>query len=87
MRGFSLNCQGAAQLNYEVLRQNVLAELRAPLAEPRTTRVMQSHTIQRQAKSYTPPYPNQPQRLPFGVYQKSGGSGHGPKHFPMATRG
>ena len=53
VRGFSLNCQGAAQLNYEVLRQNVLAELRAPLAEPPTTRVMQSHTIQRQAKSYT----------------------------------
>ena len=47
VRGFSLNCQGAAQLNYEVLRQNVLAELHAPFAEPRTTRVTQSHTIQR----------------------------------------
>ena len=53
VRGFSLNCQGAAQLNYEVLQQNVLAELHAPLAEPCTTHVTQSHTIQRQAKSYT----------------------------------
>ena len=48
-----LNCQGAAQLNYHVLRQNVLDELHTPLAEPRTTRVTQSHTIQRQAKDYT----------------------------------
>ena len=53
VRGFSLNCQGAAQLNYHVLRQNVLDELHTPLAEPRTTRVTQSHTIQRQAKDYT----------------------------------
>ena len=53
VRGFSLNCQGAAQLNYDVLRQNVLDELHTPLAEPRTTRVTQSHTIQRQAKDYT----------------------------------
>ena len=53
VRGFSLNCQGAAQLNYQVLRQNVLDELHTPLAEPRTTRVTQSHTIQRQAKDYT----------------------------------
>ena len=51
--GFSLNCQGAAQLNYDVLRQNVLDELHPPLAEPHTTRVTQSHTIQRQAKDYT----------------------------------
>ena len=53
VRGFSLNCQGAAQLNYEVLRPNVLDELHVPLAEPRTTRITQSHTIQRKAKSYT----------------------------------
>ena len=53
VQGFSLNCQGAAQLNYHALRQNVLDELHTPLAEPRTTRVTQSHTIQRQAKDYT----------------------------------
>ena len=53
VRGFSLNCQGASQRNYHVLRQNVLDELHTPLAEPRTTRVTQSHTIQRQAKDYT----------------------------------
>ena len=53
VQGFSLNCQGAAQLNYDVMRQNVLDELHTPLAEPCTTRVTQSHTIQRQAKDCT----------------------------------
>ena len=77
VRGFSLNCQGAAQLNYQVLRQNVLDELHTPLAEPRTTRVTQSHTIQRQAKDYTLHTRPHPQRLPFGVQQTCGGSPDG----------
>ena len=34
VRGFSLNCQGAAQLNYQVLRQNVLDELHNPWPNP-----------------------------------------------------
>lgn len=43
VRGFSLNCEGSTQLNYDVLRQNVLQEIRNTLAEPRTKRVIQSH--------------------------------------------
>ncbi|XP_068720877.1 uncharacterized protein [Montipora capricornis] len=53
VRGFSLNVEGMTQLNYEVLRQNTLDELHRPLDRPRTTRVTQSHTIQRNAKTYT----------------------------------
>ena len=53
VRGFSLNVEGSAQLNYDVLRQNTLDELYHPLDEPRTTCVTQSHTIQRNAKTYT----------------------------------
>ena len=52
VRGFSLNVQGQEQLNYEILRDNTLAELERPLAAPRTTRVTQSHTIARDAKDY-----------------------------------
>ena len=52
VRGFSLNFQGREQLNYEILRDNTLAELERPLAAPWTTRVSQSHTIARDAKGY-----------------------------------
>ena len=45
--------EGSAQLNYHVLRTNTLHELHEPLARPRITRVHQSYTIQRDAKSYT----------------------------------
>ena len=51
VRGFSLNVQGREQLNYEILRDNTLAELERPLAAP--TRVAQLHTITRDAKGYT----------------------------------
>ena len=51
VRGFSLNVQGREQLNYEILRDNILAELERPLAAP--TRVAQLHTITRDAKGYT----------------------------------
>ena len=53
VRGFSLNVQGSAQLNYHVLCTNTLHELHDPLARPRITRVRQSHTIHRNSKSYT----------------------------------
>ena len=53
VRGFSLNVEGSAQLNYQVLRENTLQELHTPLAHPRITRVHQSHTIHRNPKSYT----------------------------------
>ena len=53
VRGFSLNVEGSAQLNYDVLRQNTLDELHHPLDKSRTTRVTQSQTIQRNSKTYT----------------------------------
>ena len=53
VRGFSLNIEGHAQLNYHVLCQNTLDELQRPLDQLRMTRVTQSHTIHRDAKSYT----------------------------------
>ena len=45
VRGFRLNSEGKAQLNYEVMRKNVLDELREPLQKPRTSQVIKSHQI------------------------------------------
>ena len=53
VRGFSLNVEGRAQLNYDIVRQNTPDELHHPPDQPRTTRVTQSHTINRNSKSYT----------------------------------
>ena len=53
IRGFSLNCEGAAQLNYEVLKQNVLSEISDPLEAPRTTPIVESTKIVRHPKTYT----------------------------------
>ena len=52
VRGFSLNSEGTAQLNYQVLRQNTLDGLERPLAAPRTTSITKSHHIVRNAKAY-----------------------------------
>ena len=52
VRGFSLNAQGVAQLNYDVLLQNTLDEIQHPKLRPRVTPVRQSHTIHRDAKQY-----------------------------------
>ena len=51
-RGFSLNAEGQAQLNYQVLKQNTLDELRAPQDQPRVTPVVQTHSVHRDAKQY-----------------------------------
>lgn len=40
VRGFTLNVLGSAQLNYEVMRQNVLEEIRQPLEERRNVEVL-----------------------------------------------
>ena len=45
VRGFSLNAEEQAQLNYQGLRQNTLDELRAPQAKPRVTPVVQTHSV------------------------------------------
>ena len=52
VKGFSLNAQGAAQLNYQVLRNNTLQELQEPLQDPRKTAIKQDYTIERNAKKY-----------------------------------
>lgn len=52
VRGFSLNAEEKAQLNYQVLRQNTLEELTDPLEEPRTRPVTQTHSIQRDPKEH-----------------------------------
>jgi len=45
VRGFRLHSEGKTQLNYEVMRQNVLDEIQKPQKKPRQTQVMKSHHI------------------------------------------
>ena len=52
VRGFSLNSEGAAQLNYKVMRQNVLDEVQKPLKNTRQIQVVKSYKIHRDAKNY-----------------------------------
>ena len=52
VRGFQLNSEGKAQLNYKVMHKNVLDEIREPLQKPRTTQVIKSHQIVRDPKTY-----------------------------------
>ena len=51
VRGFALNTEGLAHLNYAVLRQNTLDELQRPLDEPRQTAVPITYKIHRDAKT------------------------------------
>ena len=43
VRGFTLNVRGSAQLNYQVMRQNVLDEIQHPLEERRDVEVTNPH--------------------------------------------
>ena len=52
VRGFRLNSEGKSQLNYNVMRQNVLDEIQKPLLKPRQTQVIKTHQIVRDPKSY-----------------------------------
>ena len=52
VRGFRLNSEGKTQLNYDVMRQNVLDEIQHPQKEPRQTQVVKTHQIVRDAKTY-----------------------------------
>lgn len=52
VRGFSLNVEGRAQLNYRVLRQNTLDELYHPLAKARKLGVKQTYAIGQDAQWY-----------------------------------
>ena len=52
VRGFRLNSEGKTQLNYDVMRQNVLDEIQRPQKEPRQTQVVKTYQIVRDAKTY-----------------------------------
>ena len=52
VRGFSLNSEAQLYLNYEVMKQNVLDELKKPLSSPRQTVVPKSYQIERDARNY-----------------------------------
>ena len=52
VRGFRLNSEGKSQLNYNVMRQNVLDEIQKPQKHPRQTQVVKTHQIVRDPKTY-----------------------------------
>ena len=52
VRGFRLNSEGKSQLNYNVMRQNVLDEIQKPLLKPRQIQVTKTHQIVRDANTY-----------------------------------
>ena len=52
VRGFRLNSEGKTQLNYNVMRQNVLDEIQKPQKKPRETQVTKTHQIVRDPKHY-----------------------------------
>jgi len=52
VRGFRLNSEGNTQLNYSVMRQNVLDEIQKPLQKPRQTQVIKTHQIIRDPQHY-----------------------------------
>ena len=52
VQGLCLNSKGKAQLNYEVMRDNALREIRDPQSQLRQTKVMKTNQIVRDAKNY-----------------------------------
>ena len=52
VRGLCLNKKGKAQLNYKVMQDNVLKEIRDPQSQPCQTQVVKTNPIVRDAKSY-----------------------------------
>lgn len=53
VRGISLNSEGSKQLNYHVLRQNVVDEIQCPLEERRQTSIYKPYHIVRNSKDYS----------------------------------
>ena len=47
LRGFTLNVRGAAVLNFQTMKDNILAELENPLDDRRTTNVVTPYYFQR----------------------------------------
>ena len=53
VRGISLNSEGSKQLNFPILRQNVLDDIQEPLTKARQTVVRKPYHIVQQAKDYS----------------------------------
>ena len=53
VRGFTLNARGHEQLNFELLKTNVIDEVTAPLDEPCVLPVHNPHKIRRDAENKT----------------------------------
>ena len=52
VRGFRPNSEGKAQLNYDIMRENVMNEIRDPQNQPRQTQVVKTNQIVRDARNY-----------------------------------
>ena len=50
IRGFTLNARGAAVLNFQTMKNNILAELNNPLEDRRTTDVVTPYYFQRDSE-------------------------------------
>ena len=53
VRGFTLNARGEAQLNFDLLKANVIDEVTIPLDEPRVIPVHNPHKITRDVSTKT----------------------------------
>jgi len=53
VKGFRLNAEGMEQLNYQIMWDNVKAEIQQPLEKPREHQVVKSYQINRNAKVFT----------------------------------
>ena len=67
MRGFSLNSEGHEQLNYDVIKKNVLAEVRHPLEQPGETQVVKTYQIERDANAMRAVHVSSVQKLQIGL--------------------
>ena len=53
VRGISLNSKGSKQLNFPIIKQNILDDIQEPLTKARQTAVRKPYHIVRQAKDYS----------------------------------
>ena len=53
VRGFTLNAQGQSQLNFDLLKANIIDKVTVPLDEPRVIPVHNPHKIKREADTKT----------------------------------
>ena len=52
VKGFRLNSEGKAELNFKIMRDNVAQEIQNPLKDPREHQVIKSFQINRDPKDY-----------------------------------